>query len=67
MSSEYAINYQRELRAWAKTNHICPACKTQDFRTLGGRTYCEACAARYRSYHYKNKKGKSDGEREDKE
>ena len=54
LSKQAAIEYQRELRRWAKEHHVCPACKTRDERTVNGMTYCARCAARYRSY-YKRK------------
>lgn len=47
---EYYVQYQRELRAQAKAMHYCPVCKTMDERTRSGKTYCEACAAKYRAY-----------------
>lgn len=54
MSSEkqkaYMRQYAKEMRAWAKENHICPRCLRKDERTLNGMTYCAECAAVYRAY-----------------
>lgn len=37
---------EKEWRARLKAAHICRGCKKQDAYTLGGRTYCEECAAK---------------------
>lgn len=34
-----------------KEHHLCPSCKRQDDRTLGGGTYCRECAEKMREYH----------------
>ena len=56
---EQHAEYMRKYRATVKALHICPRCGKKDSRTRSGRTYCEACAGKYREYH-RRKEGVDD-------